>query len=255
VMRCYLEKPRTTVGWKGMLYDPMIDGSDNMLHGLRASRELLRRVIETGAPIATEALNPIAFQYIEDMVCWSAIGARTTESQTHREMASAMSCAVGFKNGTDGSLGSAVNALLSSAAAHSYYAVDDDGRAAVVRSSGNPYGQLVLRGGKSGTNYDAVHVAAAKKAMLEAGLNPSVMIDCSHENSGKDHSRQAEVVRDIVSQVVTGCSVIRGVMIESHLLEGKQPISDSLCYGQSITDACVGWDETKDLVSLLASSK
>jgi 3-deoxy-7-phosphoheptulonate synthase len=248
VMRAYLEKPRTTVGWKGMLYDPMLDGEDDMVLGLEASRKLLLDIVRVGLPIATEALNPLAFQYLDDVVSWVAIGARTTESQTHREMASAMQCAVGFKNSTDGSLEAAINALISASRPHSFYGTDGAGRLSIIRSQGNSHGQLVLRGGKHGSNYDALHIAKAKKALSEVDLLPSIVIDCSHENSGKDHAQQARVVGDVMQQIKDGCTSIRGLMLESHLKAGRQNISANLEYGQSITDACIDWEETEYLV-------
>lgn len=251
VMRAYLEKPRTTVGWKGMLYDPMMDGSDDLALGLEKSRQLLREIVALGLPIATEALNPLAVPYLDDLLSWVAVGARTTESQTHREMASALPCTVGFKNGTDGGLDVAINALLSAAQPHSFLSMCQDGQIHHIRSTGNPYGQLVLRGGKHGPNYDSVHMAQAKKWMSNAGLIPSVVVDCSHENSGKDHTQQARVVLDVIAQKAAGCDTIKGVMLESYLAEGRQNISASMDYGQSVTDACIGWDETETLVKEL----
>lgn len=248
VMRAYLEKPRTSVGWKGMLYDPDMNGSDDLGAGLEASRSLLLRLVELGVPLATEALNPLAMPYLDDLISWVAIGARTTESQTHREMASALPCSVGFKNGTDGGLDVAINALISAANPHSFFSMCQDGQINHMRSVGNPYGQLVLRGGKHGPNYDAVHLAQAKKMMTEAGLIPSVLVDCSHENSGKDHALQSKVVENILAQKTAGCDVIKGLMLESHLVEGRQNISDTMNYGQSVTDACIGWDETDALI-------
>jgi 3-deoxy-7-phosphoheptulonate synthase len=254
VMRAYLEKPRTTVGWKGMLYDPRLNGDDDMAHGLEASRKLLLDIARVGLPIATEALNPLAFQYIDDLVSWVAIGARTTESQTHREMASALRCAVGFKNSTDGSLDAAINALTSASRAHNFYGTDGEGRLSIIRSKGNPYGQLVLRGGKHGSNYDVLHIAKAKKSLGEAGLLASIVIDCSHENSGKDHAQQARVVDDALAQLKAGCASIKGLMLESHLKAGRQNISENLEYGQSITDACIDWEETEQLVMKMHDS-
>lgn len=248
VMRAYLEKPRTTVGWKGLLYDPKMDGSDNLSEGIARSRQLLLALVERGLPLATEALNPLAMSYLDDLISWVAIGARTTESQTHREMASALACPVGFKNGTDGGLDVAINALVSASNPHSFIAMCQDGLVHHVQSQGNGYGQLVLRGGKHGPNYDAVHLAQAKKLMLDAGLVPSVVVDCSHENSGKDHTLQSKVVRNVVEQKAAGCQVIKGVMLESSLVEGRQGISSDMTYGQSVTDACIGWRETEALV-------
>jgi len=254
VMRAYLEKPRTTVGWKGMLYDPKIDGSDNLPEGIFRSRKLLLSLVELGLPLATEALNPLAMPYLDDLISWVAIGARTTESQTHREMASALECPVGFKNGTDGGLDVAINALVSASKPHSYISMCQDGLVHHVQSCGNAYGQLVLRGGKHGPNYDAMHLAQAKKLMSGAGLAPSVVVDCSHENSGKDHTLQAKVVRDVVAQKAAGCTVIKGVMLESNLVEGRQGVSCDMTYGQSITDACIGWAETETLIEELRAA-
>lgn len=251
VMRAYLEKPRTTVGWKGMLYDPLMDGSDDLALGLEKSRQLLREIASLGLPIATEALNPLAVPYLDDLLSWVAIGARTTESQTHREMASALPCPVGFKNGTDGGLEVAINAMLSASQPHSYLSMCQDGKIHHVRSTGNLFGQLVLRGGKHGPNYDSVHMAQAKKLMLNAGLIPSVVVDCSHENSGKDHTLQSSVVLDVIAQKAAGCDTIKGVMLESYLTEGRQNISPKMEYGQSVTDACIGWSESEELLKSL----
>ena len=251
VMRAYLEKPRTTVGCKGMLYDPMMDGSDDLLLGLEKSRQLLRQIVSLGLPIATEALNPLAVPYLDDLLSWVAIGARTTESQTHREMASALPCPVGFKNGTDGGLDVAINSLLSASHPHSFLSMCQDGQIHHVRSNGNAYGQLVLRGGRHGPNYDSVHMAQAKKLMSNAGLKPSVVVDCSHENSGKDHKLQSKVVMDVIAQKIAGCDTIKGVMLESHLAEGRQDIGAKMAFGQSVTDACIGWEETDTLIKKL----
>lgn len=254
VMRAYLEKPRTSVGWKGMLYDPHMDGSNDIGAGIEVSRKLLVELASLGLPLATEALNPLAISYLDDVLSWVAIGARTTESQTHREMASALPCPVGFKNGTDGGLEVAINALVSAAHSHSYFSMCQDGLIHSVRSAGNAYGQLVLRGGKHGPNYDAVHLAQAKKLMRAADLTPSVVVDCSHENSAKDHSRQSAVIADVLEQRRAGCDVIKGVMLESHIEEGRQGVSTNMQYGKSVTDACIGWGETADLLQLLSAS-
>ena len=248
VMRVYFEKPRTTIGWKGLINDPHLNDSFEIEDGLHIGRKLLIDIAEIGLPTATEALDPISPQYLQDTISWSAIGARTTESQTHREMASALPCSVGFKNGTDGGLDVAINALISAANPHSFFSMCQDGQINHMRSVGNPYGQLVLRGGKHGPNYDAVHLAQAKKMMTEAGLIPSVLVDCSHENSGKNHALQSKVVENILAQKTAGCDVIKGLMLESHLVEGRQNISDTMNYGQSVTDACIGWDETDALI-------
>lgn len=254
VMRAYLEKPRTTVGWKGMLYDPGMDGSDDISLGLSSSRKLLIRLLELGLPLATEMLNPLASPYLDDVFSWVAIGARTTESQTHRELASALPCAVGFKNGTDGGLDVAINALLSASQPHSFLSMCQDGRVHQVRSSGNTFGQLVLRGGRQGPNYDALHVANAKKLLANAGLYPSLIVDCSHENSSKDHTRQSVVAQSVLDQRRDGCSAVKGLMLESFLQEGRQDISRSMTFGQSVTDACIGWEETSSLLKRLHAS-
>ncbi len=254
VMRAYLEKPRTSLGWKGLLYDPDLNGGSGLEEGLKQSRQLLIRLLETGVPLATEILNPLAYPYLDDLISWVAIGARTTESQIHRELASGLSCPVGFKNGTDGSLGAAINALRAAASPHCYLGSSPEGSIAMCQSSGNPYGQLVLRGGKSGVNYTPKSVLEAEEAMREAGIHPSMVVDCSHENSGKDHRQQGKALKSVAEQVAMGNQSLRGVMLESHLRAGRQAISESLEYGMSITDACIDWAETESLIQELGSA-
>ncbi len=255
VMRVYFEKPRTTTGWKGLINDPHLNGTYDMNAGLRMARQLLITLAEMGMPAATELLDPITPQYIADTISWTAIGARTTESQTHREMASGLSMPVGFKNGTDGSLGTAINAMLSASHAHNFLGIDRDGRASIVSTSGNPDGHIVLRGGKHGPNYSATHVAEATAACRKANLCDRVMIDCSHDNAEKNHERQKVVVADIAEQIAVNTQPIAGVMIESHLVAGKQSFpfdSKKLVYGQSITDACVDFPTTELMLRQLA---
>jgi 3-deoxy-7-phosphoheptulonate synthase len=255
VMRVYFEKPRTTVGWKGLINDPNIDGSYDIPRGLLTARKLLLDLAELGMPAATELLDPVVPQYIADLVSWAAIGARTTESQTHREMASGLSMPVGFKNGTDGGLTVAINAMIAAARAHSFLGVDADGRLVVVRTRGNPHTHLVLRGGSTGPNYQAHQVAAAAAALELAGLGPRVMVDASHDNSGKDPERQAEVVAEVGAQLRTGSQHLLGVMIESNLVGGRQELDRSnaeLVYGKSITDACVDFSATVRMLEDLA---
>ncbi len=255
VMRVYFEKPRTTTGWKGLIADPHLDGSHDMNEGLRLARTLLLDLAEQGMPAATEFLDPTVPQYIADLVAWAAIGARTTESQTHRQMASGLSMPVGFKNGTDGSLATAVNAIISAAAPHHFLGLSDDGRAAIVQTTGNPDCHLVLRGGKTGPNYDAASTGAAVAALAKHGVASRVLVDCSHDNATKDHNRQAVVLADLAAQVRSGAEHLLGAMIESHLVAGKQaPSADrsQLTYGQSITDACVDFSTTERMLRLLA---
>ncbi|WP_440904511.1 3-deoxy-7-phosphoheptulonate synthase [Catenovulum sp. SX2] len=254
VMRVYFEKPRTTVGWKGLINDPNIDGSFNIEAGLHKARKLLIELAELEIPMATEALDPISPQYLAEMFSWSAIGARTTESQTHREMASGLSMPVGFKNGTDGSLDTAINALKSAASPHNFMGINQQGQVAVISTSGNPDGHVILRGGKT-PNYDAASVAECEEKLKKAGLNDALMVDCSHGNSNKDYSRQPIVARDIMQQIIDGNQSVIGIMLESHLNEGNQ--STDLCladmkYGVSITDACINWDDTEELLREMA---
>ena len=256
IMRAYFEKPRTTVGWKGLINDPHLDGSCDIPAGLELTRSLLLEINSLGLPCASELLDPVTPQYISDLVAWAAIGARTTESQTHREMASGLSMPVGFKNGTDGNLATAVNAMVSAAEPHSFLGIDVDGSSAVIKTAGNPDRHLVLRGGSSGPNYDREHVARAAQLTRQERASRGVMVDCSHDNSGKDHTRQGEVCRDVLSQVREGEHAIMGVMLESHLEAGRQDWQpdEPLAYGLSITDACIGWDETESLLTDLATS-
>ncbi len=245
VMRCYFEKPRTTVGWKGMLHDPSLDGSDDMEKGVRLSRTLLLELAGMGLPLATEALNPLAVSYFDDLISWVAIGARTTESQPHREMASGLSAAVGFKNATDGSFNTATHSIKSAAHPHAFMGMSEQGNIGVVRTKGNSGGHLVLRGGNGQPNYDTLNIARCQHALRDAGLNERIMIDCSHENSGKDHLKQASVLADIAEQIRSGNSSIIGVMLESHINEHRQNISSDMEYGVSITDACMSWEQTE----------
>lgn len=251
LMRVYFEKPRTTVGWKGLISDPRLDGSRDMAAGLRLSRRLLLDINELGLPTANELLGPVVAQYIADLVAWTAIGARTVESQTHREMASGLSMPVGFKNGTDGSLQVALDGMVASGGAHSFLGLDESGRVAVVHTTGNPDRHLVLRGGGGRTNYDAASVRGAVELLRRAGLSARVMIDCSHGNSSKDHTRQGPVLRDVVGQIVAGGTDILGAMLESHIHAGNQKLDgdpSTLRYGVSITDACIDWETTEGLL-------
>jgi 3-deoxy-7-phosphoheptulonate synthase len=245
VMRVYFEKPRTTVGWKGLINDPAMDDSFRIEEGLRLARQLLLDINAMGLPCGTEALDPITPQYLGDLIAWSAIGARTTESQTHREMASGLSSPVGFKNGTDGSLEVAVNAMLSAAQPHTFLGINGEGQVAVTQTRGNPHGHIILRGGAQ-PNYDSVAVAEAVAALQAAGLPEAIVVDCSHGNSRKNHALQGLVLRDVLHQVAEGSRAIKGVMLESNLFEGNQKLTDpkALRYGVSITDACLGWDDT-----------
>jgi 3-deoxy-7-phosphoheptulonate synthase len=245
VMRVYFEKPRTTVGWKGLINDPHMDDSFCIEEGLHMARKLLADLNDMGLPCGTEALDPITPQYLGDLIAWSAIGARTTESQTHREMASGLSSPVGFKNGTDGSLDVAVNAMLSAAQPHAFLGINGDGQVALTQTRGNAYGHLILRGGAN-PNYDSVAVAQAEAELLAAKLPANIVVDCSHGNSRKNHALQSLVLKDVVGQIVDGGRAIKGVMLESNLFEGNQKLVDpkDLKYGVSITDACLGWEAT-----------
>jgi len=253
VMRVYFEKPRTTVGWKGLINDPHMDGSFAIDEGLHRARRLLIDLAAMGLPAACEFLDAATGQYYADTVSWGAIGARTTESQVHREMASGLSCPVGFKNGTGGDVGIAVDAIVSAGHQHAFLSPTDDGVTALYRTRGNEDAHLILRGG-SAPNYDSASVAAAIERQRQAGIERRLIVDCSHANSGKDPRRQAVVVDDVVRRLDTERTFIGGVMIESHLVAGSQSISDPsrLRYGQSVTDACVGWEETVELLSRLA---
>ncbi|HYG33138.1 MAG TPA: 3-deoxy-7-phosphoheptulonate synthase, partial [Clostridia bacterium] len=251
VMRVYFEKPRTTIGWKGLINDPHLDGTYDIDTGLKRARKLLLEITAMGLPTATEFLDPIIPQYIDDLVTWVAIGARTTESQTHREMASGLSMPVGFKNGTDGGLQIALDALVSARTSHSFLGIDQDGVTSIVRTTGNPVGHIVLRGGRSRPNYDAESLRETEEKLVKAGLPPVFMVDCSHANSGKQHGRQQEVWHSVIDQRAAGNRAIIGVMVESFLKEGNQPFpkkTAELCYGVSITDACLGWEATERML-------
>jgi 3-deoxy-7-phosphoheptulonate synthase len=257
VMRVYFEKPRTTVGWKGLINDPHLDGTYDIPLGLRMARTVLAEVTALGLPTATEMLDPIVPQYIADLVSWAAIGARTTESQTHREMSSGLSMPVGFKNATDGGIEVAINAMISAARSHRFLGVDGMGRVSVVRTSGNPDCHLVLRGGAEGPNYDAAAIQRATRQLQASSANPHMIVDCSHDNSGKDHERQPDVSRAVADQVKAGSSSIVGVMIESNIVAGKQSTKgdpSGLVYGQSITDACVDMATTETMLLELADA-
>ncbi|MBN2802591.1 MAG: 3-deoxy-7-phosphoheptulonate synthase [Deltaproteobacteria bacterium] len=249
VMRAYFEKPRTTVGWKGLINDPHIDGSFDIVEGLRKARSVLLDILELEVPLATEALDPISPQYMADLFSWSAIGARTTESQTHREMSSGLSMPVGFKNGTDGGLMVAINAIESSASPHSFMGINQDGQVSVITTEGNPDTHIILRGGAT-SNYDAISVAECELEMKKNSVNPSIMIDCSHANSRKDYRRQSLVAMDVVHQIEEGNQSIIGIMLESNINEGNQNIvsGEKLKYGVSITDACISFDDTEKLL-------
>lgn len=257
VMRVYFEKPRTTVGWKGLINDPHLDGSYDINTGLRLARGLLLHLADMGLPSATELLDPVVPQYIADLISWTAIGARTTESQTHREMASGLSMPIGFKNGTDGSASTAINAMEAAARSHHFLGINKDGHAAIVTTTGNPDGHLVLRGGKQGTNYHPEAVEAAAAALAKDGLPARVMVDCSHGNSNKDYRRQAEVAGQVAHQLRSGSRHVMGVMLESHLVAGSQKIPSDLSkltYGQSITDACIDLSSTREVLAELAAA-
>ncbi len=251
VMRVYFEKPRTTVGWKGLINDPHLDDSCDLAHGLALARKLLLDITALGLPTATEFLDPIIPQYIADLISWSAIGARTTESQTHRELASGLSMPVGFKNGTDGSVQTAIDAMKSSRSPHSFLGIDQDGSTSIVKTTGNPHCHVVLRGGRDGANYEAPHVLTAIEKLRKAGMPDAIMIDCSHANSGKDPARQHLVWESLLAQRAAGGSTIIGAMLESNIHFGAQPSENgpsSLKYGVSITDACLDWEATAALL-------
>ena len=251
VMRVYFEKPRSTIGWKGLINDPHLDGSYDMEAGLKKARRLLLDLTAMGLPAATEVLDPIVVQYIDDLVSWAAIGARTIESQTHREMASGLSMPVGFKNGTDGSLQLAVDAMQSARTPHSFLGIDQDGLTSIIRTTGNPAGHIVLRGGRSRPNCDPASIRAAEATLMAAGLPVVLMVDCSHANSGKQPAQQEAVWRSIVEQRAAGARSVIGAMVESNLEEGNQPFPTNpaeLRYGVSITDACIGWETTERLL-------
>ncbi len=251
IMRVYFEKPRTTIGWKGLINDPYLDDSFKLEDGLKIGRQLLLNLAEQGIPTATEALDPITPQYLQDLISWSAIGARTTESQTHREMASGLSSAVGFKNGTDGGLEVAINALQSVANPHRFLGINQKGEVSLVKTKGNAYGHVVLRGGNGKPNYDSVNVALCEQALNKANIQPNIMIDCSHANSNKDPALQPLVLENIANQIADGNQSIVGLMIESNLNWGAQSIPNDLSelkYGVSVTDACIDWDTTEQAI-------
>ena len=256
VMRVYFEKPRTTVGWKGLINDPNLDGSFAINEGLRVGRRLLLDLAELGLPAGCEFLDPITPQFTSDLVTWGAIGARTTESQVHRELASACSMPVGFKNGTDGGVQIAIDAVRAAAHPHRFIGVTEQGLAGIVSTAGNPDCHVILRGGAAGPNYDAISVRKTLSALGDAGLPPRVMVDASHGNSEKDHRRQPIVVREVAAQIAQGEAGIIGMMMESFLIDGRQELSDPtrLVYGQSITDACMGWDASVPVLQELAAA-
>jgi len=251
VMRVYFEKPRTTVGWKGLINDPALNDTGDLARGIEVARKLLLDVAALGLPAATEFLDPIIPQYIADLISWSAIGARTTESQTHREMSSGLSMPVGFKNGTDGSVQTAVDAMRSSRSGHSFLGIDQEGMTSIIKTAGNPDGHLVLRGGRDGVNYHPAHTTDAATKLMAAGVPSAIMVDCSHANSGKDPNRQPEVWASILEQRASGRTDIVGAMLESHIEGGAQALEGDppkLRYGVSITDACLDWESTAALL-------
>ncbi|TNC84679.1 MAG: 3-deoxy-7-phosphoheptulonate synthase [Thalassolituus sp.] len=251
VMRVYFEKPRTTVGWKGLINDPYMNDTFKIQDGLHIARRLLIDLAELGLPLSTEALDPISPQYLQDLIAWSAIGARTTESQTHREMASGLSSAVGFKNGTDGSLTVATNALMSVANPHRFLGIDQSGQVSIVSTKGNPYAHVVLRGGGGKPNYDSVNVQIAEEALAKSDLAQNIMIDCSHENSSKNPALQPLVLDNVTNQILEGNKSIIGLMVESNIKHGRQNIPanlDDLEYGLSVTDGCISWEETENAI-------
>lgn len=254
VMRTYFEKPRTTVGWKGLINDPHLDGTCDIATGMELARTILLKINQSGMPCATELLDPISPQYVADLISWTAIGARTTESQTHREIASGVSMPVGFKNGTEGSLQVAINAMTSARAPHHFVGINTEGQTSIIKTAGNPDRHIVLRGGGGKTNYDAEHVANAEAAVAGEDIARPIMIDCSHDNSSKDHRRQSVVAREVLRQFREGRQSIMGLMLESNLNPGKQTWKQgiSLVHGVSITDACLGWEETEALLPELA---
>ena len=255
LMRVYFEKPRTTIGWKGLIYDPHMDGSADIACGLRVARRMLLKINELGLPTATEMLDPIVPQYTADLVSWVAIGARTTESQTHRQMASGLSMPVGFKNRTDGNVQVAVDAMEAARHPHSFLGIDEEGHIAIVRTSGNECGHLILRGAKSGPNYDAAGIEDACRRMTAGGLPPSLMVDCSHGNAGKKFTAQEKVWNSVLAQRTGGNRAIIGMLVESNLSEGSQPIPKdigNLQYGVSVTDECIGWDTTEEMLRAAA---
>lgn len=257
VMRVYFEKPRTTVGWKGMILDPLLDGSCDIEEGLRRGRKLLSDINDMGLPCATEALDPIIPQYNSDLISWAAIGARTTESQTHREMSSGLSMPVGFKNGTDGSVKTAIDALIASRHSHTFIGIDQNGQTSVLKTHGNRYGHVILRGGRNGSNYQTNSIEETEKLLEGAGLNRSIIVDCSHANSDKDYKKQGRVIKSIINQKQAGNQSIIGFMLESNINEGNQKIGEdisALKYGVSVTDQCINIEETEELLELVYNS-
>ena len=250
VMRAYFEKPRSTVGWKGLINDPHLDDSFKIAEGLAMARKLLIEISTLGLPLANEALDPITPQYLQELFSWTAIGARTSESQTHREMASGLSCPVGFKNGTDGSLDVALNALQSVKSPHRFLGISPDGKVSIVTTKGNAHAHVVLRGGTNGPNYYPENIAVCEEELESIGATQAIMVDCSHANSNKDHTKQGSVLKAVAEQISVGNKSIRGVMLESNLNPGNQKVDSSqeLQYGVSITDACIGWEETERLL-------
>ncbi len=254
VMRVYFEKPRTTVGWKGLINDPYLNDSFKIAEGLHIGRQLLMDIAELGLPAATEALDPISPQYLQDLVSWSAIGARTTESQTHREMASGLTSPVGFKNGTDGGLEVAINALKSVSSPHRFLGINSEGKVATITTTGNRYAHVVLRGGNDKPNYDSVSVSVCEQQLKEAKVNSNIMVDCSHANSNKNHELQPLVMDNVTNQIIEGNQSIVGIMVESNLLAGNQKLlanKDDMEYGKSITDACIDWKTTEQALKTM----
>ena len=255
IMRAYFEKPRTALGWKGLINDPDLNDTFQIDRGLRIARSLLLELSELGLPLATEALDPITPQYLQDLISWSAIGARTTESQTHREMASGLSCAVGFKNSTDGSLNAALNALKSASSPHRFLGLSSSGEVAVFHTRGNPNAHIVLRGGHDGPNYDAASISKCEQGIRSAGHEPAIMVDCRHANSNKDHTQQPAVALNVAEQIRSGNHSIIGLMLESNIAAGQQSIAsiEEMAYGVSVTDACIGWEDTETLLREVAA--
>ena len=251
LMRVYFEKPRTTIGWKGLINDPEMDGTLNVDEGMRKARRILLNINEMGLPTASEMLDPITPQYTAGLISWASIGARTTESQTHRQMASGLSMPVGFKNGTDGKLQTALDAMEAARHAHGFLGIDQDGHTCVIHTKGNPWGHMILRGGQSGPNYSPKHVADAVERLSQANLNTRVLVDCSHANSGKDFRKQPGVWRNVIEQRMEGNANLCGMMLESNINEGNQAIPKNLAdlkYGVSVTDGCIGWEATEELL-------
>jgi len=250
-MRVYFEKPRTTIGWKGLINDPNLDGTADIQKGILIARKLLIELTNIGLPCGTEALDPVMPQYLGDLISWTAIGARTSESQTHREMSSGLSTPIGFKNGTDGNLETAVNAILSASKPHSFLGIDSNGQVAVTKTKGNDSTHLVLRGGSNGPNYFQENINESKKILKQVNLSPNLIIDCSHANSNKNYKLQSEVFEYCLNLKLSGESAIKGLMLESNLVEGNQSLGDSsadLVFGKSITDSCINWDTTSQII-------